>query len=156
MRMLLLSVLLVLAAAACGILLILGTFISLLLFFLGLIGFAAGLSSADLHLTCVALFGLLTVGLCSACCFGGLCYLFNGCLDNLGQRSYGMDGLLILVSLLSVAATAAIFPATSNEWFLPVCIMADVVHIVTVIVWLRHRKRSRSCAEPSPSSPALQ
>lgn len=154
MNKLLRSTLLVLAAAACFLLLAIGTLAALYLAFLGFLGFIAGFSSADVRLTGIALFGLITVGLCSVCCFGGLAYLFNGCLENLGSASYPLEKPLILMALLSVIATVcSIFMSTQGEWFLPTCIAADIVHILSIIVYLRHRKRSRPCARSSSSSP---
>jgi len=157
MKKMLLKLLLVLAAIACFALLALGTLTALFLFPLGFLGFMAGFSPIDLRLMGIALFGLITVGLCSFACFTGLIYHFDACIEAIGSVTRPFPASMFAVTLLSVMATAGIFLAAMGEWFLLACIAADAVHILFIHVYLRDRKRRKVlCDTPSSSSPDSQ
>ena len=157
MKKMLRTALLALAAGICFSLLALGTLTALSLFLLGFIGLVAGISTIDLHLMGVALFGLITVGLCSFACFSGLVYHFDACIEAIGGVTRPFPASMFAVTLLSVTATVGIFQAAKGDWFLPACIAADAVHILFIYVYLRDRKRRKAlCDAPSSSSPDSQ
>lgn len=152
MKKVLLKLLLVLAAMACFALLALGTLTALFFFPLGFVGLVAGISSGYLPLMGYALFGLITVGLCSFACFTGLIYHLDACIEAIGGVTRPFPVSMFAVTLLSVMATAGIFPAAMDEWFLPACIFADVVHIIYIIVYVHDRSRRKDLCDTSSSS----
>lgn len=132
--------LLALAAVACFALMATGSLAALFLSFIGILGFAAGLSPMDLHLLAVALFGLITVGLCSFACFAGLANLFTTCLDAISTPGAAINKRLACMTLISLAATVCIYLCTPGDWFLPACLIADVQHVLFILLYIREKR----------------
>lgn len=144
--------LLALAAVGCFALMAMGVLAAVPLATIGIVGLVAGLSAPEWGFAGFALFGLITVALCSVCCFGGLMHIFNGCLDGTDGTPCKTEKPIVIMTVISVAATACIFLATqmpNTDWFVAACIMADVQHILFVIGYLCRWKRRRSCDKDS-------
>ena len=144
--------LLALVAAACFVLMAMGVLAAFPLTVIGGIGLCGGLAEMMWDLVGMALFGLTTVALCSICCFGGLMYILTGCLDGIGGTPSKMEKPIVIMTVISVAATVCIFLSTqilNTDWFVAACVMADVQHILFVIGCLRRWKRRRSCDKDS-------
>jgi len=145
--------LLALAAVACFVLMCMGVLAAFPLTLIGAIGFCGGLSEMMWDLVGMALFGLTTVALCSVCCFGGLMYIFTGCLDGIDGTPCKMEKPIVIMTVISVAATVCIFLSTqmpNTDWFVAACVMADVQHGLFTLGYLCRWKRRRLCDEASP------
>lgn len=144
--------LLALVAVTCFVLMCTGTLAALPLTVIGAIGFFGGLSEMMWDLAGMALFGLTTVALCGVCCFGGLMYIFTSCLDGMNGAPCKMEKPIVVMTVISVAATACIFLSTqmpNTNWFVAACVMADVQHILFAIGYLHRWRRRQPCDEAS-------
>lgn len=151
--------LLALVAVACFALMAIGTLAATPLTLIGFVGLFGGLREMMWDLVSMALFGLTTVALCSVCCFGGLMYILNGCLEGISRPVCEVEKPIVIMTVISVAATVCIFLSTqmsNTDWFVAACVVADVQHILFIIGYLRRWKRRPPCAEPSSSSPDSQ
>lgn len=147
---------LALVAAACFVVMCMGALAAFPLALMGGIGLCGGLAEMMWDLAGFALFGLTTVALCSICCFGGLMYILLGCLDGIGGTPCEMEKPIVIMTLISVAATVCIFLSTqmsNTDWFVAICVMADVQHLLFIAGYLYRRKRRKSCNKASSSQP---
>ncbi len=142
---------LALVAVACFVVMCMGVLAAFPLTLMGGIALCGGLIEMMWDLAGFALFGLTTVALCSVCCFGGLMYIFLGCLDGMGGTPCEMEKPIVIMTLISVAATACIFLSTQmpdTDWFVAACVMADVQHLLFIAGYL-YRRRRKSCDKES-------
>lgn len=144
--------LLALVAVGCFVLMAMGVLAALFLTLIGFTGLFGGLIEMLWGLAGFAVFGLATVALCSACCFGGLMYIFTACLDGIGGAPCQMEKPIVIMTVISVAATVCIFLSTqmlNTDWFVAACIMADVQHALFIAGYLYRRRRRKLCNEAS-------
>lgn len=144
--------LLALVAVGCFVLMAMGVLAAFPLTLIGGIGLCGGLIEMMWNLVGMALFGLVTVALCSVCCFGGLMYIFTACLDGIGGAPCQMEKPVVIMTVISVAATVCIFlsaPMPNSDWFVAACIMADVQHALFIAGYLYRRRRRKLCNEAS-------
>lgn len=156
MKKILRTLLLALVAAGCFALMAIGTLAALPLAIMGFIGLFAGLMELEWAIAGFALFGLTTVALCSACCFGGLLHILSGCLDGISHSACEIRKPIVFMTLLSLALTVCIFlssPMPDTNWFMTACIAADAQHIIFVCAYLRRWRRRETCDKDSSSQP---
>lgn len=140
MKKLLRAAPLVMASCVCIVLLCIGTMAAIGLVLVGVLALLSGLAENALDLAGVALFGLVTVALTSVCCFHALMYLAEGCINALKPGGTVLDWRTIATAMAVVFVTMCQWYAVrSDDWFVPVCVAADVLHLVLLLKHIRQR-----------------
>lgn len=126
----------ILAAGVCVILLVIGTLAALWMGFLGIAVFFAAAFEALWDLALFALFCLVTVALPSVCCFAGLLFLIDRCLNRTPPARPDLERPLTLMAIVSVLIAVAMFWSAAGGAFTAVCITADVLYVLFIILYL--------------------
>lgn len=134
------SALLILAAAACIILLCAGTLAALWMAFVGACALFGALAEAMWDLAIIALFGLLTVALASVCCYAALLYGIRVCVAGLQQAPPAPDWSRLAMAALSVLAAIGMFWSTQGRFFMEVCMGADCLYVLLLILYIRMKR----------------
>lgn len=140
MKSKLFSCLIMVLGAACIVLMCLGSLTSIALGFLGIIVFIDSACAQMLDVAGFALFGIITVALASMCCFTGLLFLLDCCLSRFPPVHPQLDKPLALLSLAALLVTAAIFWSTRGPYFGTVCIAADVLYTIFILLYFRIKR----------------
>lgn len=140
MKRKLLSCLMLLLGAACIVLMCLGTLMAIVLGFLGIVVFFGAVCEQMIDVAGVALFGIITVALASVCCFTGLLFLLDCCLSRFAPAYPQLDKPLAALSLGALLVTAAIFWSTRGQYFEAVCITADVLYAIFILLYFRIKR----------------
>lgn len=131
---------LVVAACVCIILLCIGTMAAIGLVLVGVCALLSGLAENAWDVAGVALFGLVTVALASVCCFHALIYLAEGCINALEPGNAVPDRQATATAMAVVFVTMCQWYAVrSDDWFVPVCVAADVLHLALLLKHFRQR-----------------
>ena len=136
----LIACLMMVLGAGCIVLLCIGTLSAIVLGFLGIVVFFGAVSEAMIDVAAFALFGVITVALASICCFTGLLFLLDCCLNRFPPAHPQLDKPLAALVLASVLVTAALFWSTQGEHFEAVCITADVLYVVFILLYFRIKR----------------
>lgn len=134
------NALLILATGICIILLCIGSLTALVLGFLGILVFFGAACERIIDLAGFALFGVTTVALASVCCFMGLLFLIDSCLNCISSVHPALDKPKAALSLSSVLVTVALFLSTQGQYFEPVCIGADVLYVAFVLLYIQIKR----------------
>lgn len=134
------SCLMMVLGTGCIVLLCVGTLAAIVLGFLGIIVFFGAVSECMLDLAGFALFGVITVALASVCCFTGLLFLLDCCLSRFPPAHPQLNKPMAVLSLAAVEVTVALFWSTQGRHFEPVCIAADCLYILFILLYFRIKR----------------
>lgn len=141
MRKLFCNALLLVGGCVCIILLCTGTMAAIGLALTDVFILLVGLAEKSHDMAEISLFGLVTVSLTSASCFPALLFLAETCIDSMRPESAAPDRNRTFASVLSVAATMGQWLSVRGEWFIPVCAVADVLHLALLLYRIRQRRK---------------
>lgn len=140
MKSKLFSCLMLVLGAGCIALLCIGTLAAVMLGFMGITVFFAAVCERMIDLAGAALFGVITVALASICCFTGLLFLLDCCLNRFPPSQPLLDKPLAALALASVLVTALLFLSTGGQHFEIMCITADVLYVVFILLYFRIKR----------------
>lgn len=132
---------LIVAACVCIALMCIGTMAAIGLVLVGGCALFSGLAEGVWDIAGFALFGLVTAGVTGADCFLALMNLADCCIDALSTESFAWDWRDVLARMLVVAVTTGQWCAVPSSWFLPVCALADVLHLAMLLNDMRKRRK---------------
>lgn len=132
-----------LIATACGCiaLMCMGIMAAIGLVLVGCCALFGGLAEGAWDIADFALFGLVTVGVTGVDCFLALMDLAERCIDALTPESLDRDWRRVLACMLVVAVTMGQWCSVLSSWFIPVCALADVLHLAMLLNDIRKRRK---------------